>query len=134
MDLYAEHILEHYRTPRRKELLPSPSVEHEEVNLSCGDSVKIHLGITDDRVNEVGWTGSGCAISQAAMSILGEELVGKSLEEIDAIDSKTIRKLLGVPISTRRAKCAFLGLHALKNALHAHRNEEPQGWSETMKE
>lgn len=132
MDLYAENILEHSSNPHGKTLLPSFTVEHEEVNLSCGDSVKIQLELEGDRVKAVGWDGSGCAISQAAMSIISEELVGKTMEDLAKMDTEMIRGILGVPVSTRRAKCAFLCLHALKNAMHAIRKEPPQGWTETL--
>ena len=134
MDLYAENILEHYKNPVGKKLLPSFTVEHEEVNLSCGDSLKIQLMMDDDRVTAIGWDGSGCAISQAAMSLLHEELIGKTVAELDGLTTEDIRKLLGVPVSARRAKCAFLCVHALKNAIHTLRKEPAQNWVETLGE
>jgi nitrogen fixation NifU-like protein len=134
MDLYAENILEHSKNPHGKALIHSPTVEHEEVNLSCGDSVKIQLMISDDRVTAIGWDGSGCAISQAAMSMLSEELIGKTVNELEKLETQDIKQLLGVPVSARRAKCAFLCLHALKNAVHALRKEPAQNWVETLGE
>ncbi len=134
MDLYAENILEHYKNPVGKNLLPSFSIEHEEVNLSCGDSVKIQLMLDGDRIAQLGWDGSGCAISQAAMSLLSEELSGKTVAQLEALTPKNIQELLGVPVSTRRAKCAYLCLHALKNAIHALRKEPAQNWVETLGE
>ncbi len=131
MDLYAENILDHYRHPRAKHAIASPSVSHEEVNLSCGDALRVDLRIEDGRVTGIGWEGSGCAISQAAMSMLGEELAGKSLEEIDALKKENVYELLGVPVGPRRFKCALLCLHALKNAVRTFRHEPPQGWTET---
>lgn len=134
MDLYAENILEHYRHPRCRGALPGASVEHEERNVSCGDTLTVRLRIEADRVAEVAWDGAGCAISQAAMSILSEELIGKSLDDIAALGAAEIRALLGVPVGTRRAKCAFLCLHALQNALHVLRAEAPQDWATTLRE
>ncbi len=134
MDLYAENILEHYKNPQGKMLLPSFTIEHEEVNLSCGDSVKIQLMLDGDRVTQLGWDGSGCAISQAAMSLLSEELTGKTVAQLEAMTPANIQELLGVPVSTRRAKCAYLCLHALKNALHSLRKEPAQNWVETLGE
>lgn len=132
MDLYAENILDHYRHPRGKQLMENPTVTHEEVNLSCGDALEIQLLVENDRVAAVGWSGSGCAVSQAAMSILSEELVGKSLKELEAIDKEKIYELLGVPIGPRRVKCALLCLHAMKNAVRISMKEAPQGWMETI--
>lgn len=80
----------------------------------------------------MGWEGSGCAISQAAMSLLSEELVGKSLKDIDAMKKETVYELLGVPVGPRRFKCALLCLHTLKNAVRKFRKEEVRGWSETV--
>ena len=132
MDLYAENILDHYRHPRAKQPLTTPTVKHEEVNLSCGDTIALELLITDGHITDVGWTGTGCAISQAAMSMLSEELVGKSLAEMDAYKKEDIMTLLSVPIGARRTKCALLSLHVLKNALHAFRGETMQGWADTV--
>ena len=132
MDLYAENILEHHRNPRGKQMLTSPTVSHEEVNLSCGDSLMLHVVIESGHVKELGWEGSGCAISQAAMSLLSEELKGKSIAELEAIDTDCIRSLLGVPVSARRAKCAYLCLHVLKNLLRKMQGQASQGWGTTL--
>jgi nitrogen fixation NifU-like protein len=134
MDIYAENILDHYRHPRGKVRLAVPSAEQKEVNLSCGDEVAVQLAINDDRITEIGWEGTGCAISQAAMSILGEELVGKSLDEINVMKAKDMHELLGVPVGPRRFKCALLGLHAVKNAVLVYQKKPVQGWSETAGE
>src|SRR3989344_6103081 len=104
MDLYAENILDHYHHPHHKGALASPTVTHEEKNVSCGDRLSVQLHITDNLnpaaavpgrgIKEIAWTGEGCAISQAAMSMLSDELIGKSLEEIDTLTPETILALL----------------------------------------
>ena len=132
MDLYAENILDHYRHPRGKQRLRSPSVTHDEVNLSCGDSVTLDLQVTDGRITSIGWEGSGCAISQAAMSMLAEELVGKSLSDVESLKKEDAYALLGVPIGPRRTKCALLALQTLKNAVRKFTGEKAQGWAETV--
>lgn len=83
-------------------------------------------------IKESQWKGSGCAISIGAMSILSEELEGKSVEEASALSIDDVKKLLGVPISQRRLKCAMLCLHTLKNALHSFKHEDTQSWTETI--
>ncbi len=132
MDLYAENILDHYRHPRGKQFLPSPTFTHEEINVSCGDALTIALVLDGERVAAAGWQGTGCAISQAAASMLSEELVGKSLDALDALTAADIYGMLGVPIGSRRTKCALLCLHTLKNAIHLYKGEQMQGWSETV--
>lgn len=132
MDLYAETILEHYRHPQGKNLLKTKTVDHDEVNLSCGDSLHIQLFIENNTVKEIGWDGTGCAISQAAMSILWEELQEKSIQDIEKLRKEDMYKLLGVPVGPRRFKCALLCLHTLKNALRKAEGKEPQSWLETV--
>lgn len=138
MDLYAENILDHYRHPRNKngksQMENGKCIAHTEENLSCGDTLTIHLLIHDDRISEISWDGTGCAISQAAMSMLSEELLEKSLSDLEALTPKNIYDMLGVPIGPRRVKCALLGLHALKNALRKKEGKETQNWNETSKQ
>lgn len=132
MDLYAENILDHFHSPRGQKVIESPTVEHKEENLSCGDELTIKVRIENDRIAEVSWSGTGCAISQAAMSMLSEELTGMSLSDIANLKQEKIYEMLGVPIGPRRFKCALLGLHTLKNALRKQEGKEPQSWLETV--
>jgi len=132
MDIYAETILDHYRHPRGQGTVASPTVEHTEKNISCGDELALQLTIKDGTIIQSGWSGTGCAISQASMSLLSEDLTGKTTEEIDAMTQKDIYALLGVPVGPRRFKCALLSLHLLKNALQKAKGDEPQGWLETV--
>lgn len=134
MDLYAENILEHYRNPRNKWVVGSGQwvVTHTEKNPTCGDELTVGLNIKNGVIKEIAWEGTGCAISQAGMSMLAEELGGKTTDEIDAMKKDNMYTLLGVPIGPRRFKCALLGLHTLKNAIRKSAKKEPQSWLETV--
>ncbi len=132
MDLYADNILDHSKHPHHSGRLTDASVAHTENNPSCGDTVTLDLKIDGEKIADIAWEGDGCAISQAGMSILSDELTGKTLAEASAITEETIKGLLGVPVGTRRLKCALLCLHTLKNALHAFKEEPAQTWSETV--
>jgi nitrogen fixation NifU-like protein len=132
MDLYAENILDHYKHPHHSGQLADATITHDEKNLTCGDSVSLQLEIDGDVIKDLAWTGGGCAISQAGMSILSDELIGKSVAEAEALKSDDVRGMLGVPVGTRRMKCALLCLHTLKNALHAYKGEGQQSWHETV--
>ena len=134
MDLYAEHILDHYHHPLGKGKLETPTITHEERNESCGDDIVIELAIEDDTITAIRWQGEGCAVSQAAMSMLTEKLEHMRVEEATALRANDIRDLLRVPIGPRRSKCALLCLHALQNALHALKSEPPQSWAQTLGE
>jgi nitrogen fixation NifU-like protein len=132
MDLYAENILDHYRHPRQKELLTSLTVAHEERNLSCGDSLRVELHIGNGVITSIGWQGDGCAISQAGMSMLAEELMGKTTGDIEALTKNDILKMLGVEIGPRRLKCALLSLLTIKNALCSLQKRAPMGWKDIV--
>ena len=114
--LYQEMILDHYRRPRNKGTLENPDASVEMKNPLCGDELSMALRIEDDRVADVRFNGKGCAISQASASILTEEIKGKTLDEIKAIDRDHILENLGIPISPARIKCALLSLKTLKGA------------------
>ncbi|MBT4119686.1 MAG: iron-sulfur cluster assembly scaffold protein [Candidatus Peribacter sp.] len=132
MDLYAENILDHYRDPRCKGEGSGASVSKEEDNPSCGDRLTAHLWIEDGSITKIEWEGTGCAISQAGMSIFAEELEGKTTTELLSMKKETVYELLGVPIGPRRFKCALLCLHTVKNAIRKHEGLEPQMWLETV--
>lgn len=78
MDLYAENILDHFRHPRNSGELSPATADHEEFNHACGDALHLWVLIGNGTIAKIGWTGEGCAISQASMSILSEELTGKN--------------------------------------------------------
>src|SRR3989344_5792028 len=132
MDLYAENILDHFRHPRNFEPILEPTVEHEEWNHACGDSLHIFLQLEGGKITNVGWTGTGCAISQASMSILSEELSGMSEDEALKLAKDDIYKMLGVPVGPRRFKCALMSLHTVKNAVLKAQVKALQGWTETV--
>ena len=148
MDIYAENILDHFRHPRNfrnpseignlPRTDPEPGdgsgawVDHEEWNHACGDSLHLWLKLDAGNIAHVGWTGTGCAISQASMSILSDELPGMSEGEALKLTKEDTYKLLGVTIGPRRFKCALMSLHTVKNALLKARGKPLQGWVETI--
>lgn len=116
-DLYREQILEHYKRPRNFGRPESYDLDFEDVNPLCGDEQHVYLRLGEDGlVAEVGFEGKGCAISTAATSMLSEELVGKSREELLRMPKEAVLDLLGIEISATRMKCALLGLKVVKGA------------------
>lgn len=132
MDLYAENILDHSKHPHHNGELADASVTHTENNPSCGDTVTLQLRIEEDKIADIAWTGDGCAISQAGMSMVSDELMGMCVLDAESLTEGRIKDLLGVPVGTRRIKCALLGLHTLKNTLHTHKGQPTQTWHETI--
>jgi nitrogen fixation NifU-like protein len=114
VDLYHEAILDHYRDPRHWGLLSPADIDHEESNPLCGDRLRLTMRVQDGKIVDVGWDGEGCAISQASASMLGEMLIGKTLEEARAISKEDILDMLGISLGPVRLKCALLSLKVMK--------------------
>ncbi len=114
--MYRDYILDHYKNPRNSGELPGATNTYHDSNPLCGDEITMALLIDDGLVKDVRFQGKGCAISQASASILTEEIKGKTLDEVKAIDQQHILENLGIPISPARVKCALLGLKTLKGA------------------
>lgn len=123
---YREYILDHYRDPRNYGKLEQPDVHWEESNPLCGDQLALELQIEGERVTEVRFQGKGCAISQAAASMLTEMIEGHTIEEVTALGKDDVLEALGIPISPARTKCAFLSLRALHRGLVVAGLEKPQ--------
>ncbi len=123
-DLYRENILDHYKHPRNHGELSNATITQEEHNPLCGDQLTLYLVVDDDTIKDVRFKGKGCAISQAAASMLTEELVGKTTAEAKLIDKAFVLDLLGIPIGPVRLKCALLSLKTLKAGLYGIGNLE----------
>ncbi len=118
--MYREVILDHYKNPRGHGVLDPADAEAEGQNPLCGDEVSIYVAFAEDgeTVEEVKFSGRGCAISQAATSMLTEMAAGRTATDLATIDKDELLEQLGIPLSPVRLKCAMLGLTTLKVALH----------------
>ncbi|MEA2596065.1 MAG: nitrogen fixation protein NifU [Thermomicrobiales bacterium] len=116
--LYREIILDHYRNPRNKGILDPADFTYEDTNPLCGDEIRIDLRIKDGVVDEVRFSGRGCAVSQASASMLTEMVEGQSLDDVKALTKDDLLEELGVPISPARLKCALLSLKVLKAGIY----------------
>ena len=117
MDYYREYILDHYRNPRNYGKLDQPDVHAEDSNPLCGDQLAMDLLVEGDCIKEVRFQGRGCAISQAAASMLSEKIEGKTVQEVVALGKDDVLEDLGIDISPARTKCAFLSLRVLHRGL-----------------
>ena len=116
-DLYRDYILEHYRRPHNFGVLEDANASHEGANPLCGDRITLQLRLSGGQVAGVGFTGRGCAISQASASLLTDEIKGKSVDDVAKMTSTDILDLLGIEISPARLKCALLSLETMQHAL-----------------
>ena len=129
--LYRELILDHYKNPRNHGPLEDAEAHAEGQNPLCGDEVAISLNFADDgeTISEVRFEGRGCAISQAATSMLMEMVEGRKAVEVAAMEKDELLEEIGIPLTPVRLKCAILGLGVLKVALHKSKGTPlPEEW------
>jgi nitrogen fixation protein NifU and related proteins len=116
--IYQAIILDHYRNPRNQGDLKKHTHHATALNASCGDKLQMDILVKNDIIEDVRFSGIGCAISQASASLLTGEIKKKSVAEALALEPKDILELLGVPLSLSRTKCGLLSLETLKKTLH----------------
>ena len=136
-DLYQEVILDHNKNPRNFREIAHPTQTANGHNPLCGDALKVYLEMEDDKVKDVAFLGSGCAISKASASMMTQTVKGKTREEAARMfdefhqmvtgeldtetDENTLGKLrifAGVLEFPARVKCASLSWHTLHAALN----------------
>jgi nitrogen fixation protein NifU and related proteins len=133
-DLYQEVILDHNRRPRNFRTIEAASRTKEGYNPLCGDRLTLYVQLDGDRISDVSFQGSGCAISKASASLMTEALKGKTVAEAQALFDR-FHEMVTSPIETppaelgklsvlagvrefpTRVKCASLAWHTLKAAV-----------------
>ncbi len=129
-ELYREVILDHYKNPRGQGALANADAEAEGQNPLCGDEVAISVAIDGETIEDVRFRGRGCAISQAATSMLTELVKGRTVAEVAEMPKDELLGEVGIPLGPVRLKCALLGLGVLKVALHRARGTPlPEEWA-----
>jgi nitrogen fixation NifU-like protein len=129
-NLYREVILDHYKNPRGHGVIDRADAEAEGLNPLCGDEVSIAVAFDGDTIADVRFRGRGCAISQAATSMLMEMVKGRRAQEVADMSSEELLEEVGIPLTPIRLKCALLGLGVLKVALHKGKGTPlPDEWS-----
>jgi nitrogen fixation NifU-like protein len=115
-DFYREEILEHYTRPHHYGTLEHPDITHEESNPLCGDRIRFDIELDEDgeTIRDVGFSAVGCAISKASASMLSDLLVGRSLDEVRAMEKEDLLEELGIDLGPVRLKCALLPLKVVK--------------------
>lgn len=114
---YIENILDHHDNPRNKRRLDPADIEASGGNPGCGDIVVMFANIdADGRIREATFQGEGCTISQAAASMLTEELVGRTLDEVRNMSFEDVIDEMGKDVVSTRTKCATLALTIMKSA------------------
>jgi nitrogen fixation NifU-like protein len=130
-DMYREVILDHYKNPRCYGLIEGADASAKGLNPLCGDEVTISVKFAADgeTIEEIGFEGRGCAISQAATSMLTGIVKGRTATQVAQLPKEELLEEIGIPLTPIRLKCAILGLGVLKVALHESRGTPlPDEW------
>ena len=130
-DLYREIILDHYKNPRNYGLLEPSDAHAEGQNPLCGDEVSVSIRFAEDgeTIEEVGFEGRGCAVSQAATSMLTGLVKGRKATDVATLPKEEILGEIGIPLTPVRMKCAILGLGVVKVALNRSKGTPlPEEW------
>lgn len=110
-------ILDHYHHPKNFGKLDAPTHSAKTENLSCGDSLTVDIIVKNGIIESIGWTGNGCALSQASASLLSEHAKGKSIKEVQQLSKEDVFSLLGTSFSPARTRCALLSLETFEKTL-----------------
>lgn len=114
---YIDNILDHHDSPRNRRRIEDAEIEASGGNPGCGDIVVIYAQLGEDgRIVDASFQGDGCTISQAGASMLTEELVGKSLEEVCEMSFQDVVEEMGKDVVASRTRCATLALSTAKSA------------------
>jgi nitrogen fixation protein NifU and related proteins len=121
-DIYRELILDYYRNPRNFGKLEKFDIDAHDTNPLCGDEIEMQIRVGDgQKIDEIKFTGKGCAISQASASMLTELAKGKPLDWVKQVSKEDVFKMLGDPdLGPSRVKCALLGMKVLKTGVYGY--------------
>ena len=114
---FIDNILDHYENPRHRGKMADATVSIKGGNPGCGDIIEAYLKLDEnERIVDASFEGEGCTISQAAASILSEQIIGKTLQEVKDMDHTQFIEDLGREVVINRLKCATLALNTVKAA------------------
>jgi nitrogen fixation NifU-like protein len=116
-ELYQERILDHYEQPYHRGHCSHCTHAHEDDNPLCGDVVRMELDVEQGRIRDAWFSGEGCCISQAAASMLVQQIEGQPLDEVKRISGEDMLRLFGARLTPNRQKCCLLGWRVLQSAL-----------------
>jgi len=119
-NLYQEIIIDESQNPENFGVLDDSDFTATDGNASCGDTITVYINLTEDQkvIKDIKWQGEGCAISKASMSLLSQEISGKTVQEVMSMSQDNLLKLIGLDsISSGRIKCLMVGLSVVQKAL-----------------
>ncbi len=118
MDMYRELILDHYKHPRNFGPLKNYNASAQAYNATCGDRIRMEIKTAKGKINDIRFSGDGCAISQASASMLTEKVKNMDIDAVMKLTTDDIFALLETTLTPSRIKCAVLPLEVLQKAIN----------------
>ena len=123
--MYRENIMDYYKNPRNKGKVKDADIEFRDNNPLCGDEIEITVKLDKDKkIAEIKFDGKGCAISQAAASMLTEKILGMKLADVKKIKKDEVLEMLGIPLQPIRVKCALLGFKVMEGGIFLYESRK----------
>jgi len=123
--------LDYYKHPRNKGKVSNPDIKFRELNPLCGDEIEVTIKLEGNKIKQILFEGKGCAISQAAASMMSEYLEGKKIEDANKFTKDEMLEMLGIPFSPARLRCALLGIRVMKEGVYAYLDRKNKGKADT---
>ena len=128
--MYRQLIVDRYKAPLFKGKLDNADIHFHDANPLCGDEIEVFVRLDDEgKIKEARFDGTGCAISQASVDLLLEDIEGKTPDEVMKLDADFIKEMLNFPLTPVRLKCALLGLKVLQAGILIHKKKQDTGTS-----
>ncbi|HUC38648.1 MAG TPA: SUF system NifU family Fe-S cluster assembly protein [Candidatus Acidoferrum sp.] len=124
MDIYVEEIISHYEHPHNKGKMEGSDADFHEDNPLCGDTLTIHIKVKSGKISDISFEGSGCAVSQAAASMLTDHVKGMQLDEVKKIGYDGVKEMLGIDPGPARMSCATLAIKTLTGAIFVYEHKK----------
>lgn len=122
--MYMEQLMDNYKNPQNVGTMENYTFFKHQKNASCGDTFDLYIKLDEkkEKIIDVKYSGQGCAISTASISLLSQKLINMSFKEAKNLTDKDIYQMLGVKISPGRINCAMLSINALNGAIEDFKN------------
>jgi nitrogen fixation protein NifU and related proteins len=118
--LYQEELMEHFKNPCNYGSLKNPDFVISQDVPSCGDVIAMEGKISQDKLEEISFSGNGCVLSMATASMLTQRCKGCKIKEILALCKEDVLKMVGLELGPNRLKCALLSLQVLKEGINSY--------------
>jgi nitrogen fixation NifU-like protein len=116
-DMYRQEMIEVYKNPEHKGELKNATVSCTEFSPTCGDKITVQLKISNDKIEDAKFSGSGCVISVVTSDMLVEKIIGMNIEDVKSMTSQEVLDMLKINLSPARIKCALVCFAAIKKAI-----------------